>query len=115
MFTAKCVPSMYLFGTFSAQNASKTAPSSRPSRQLPGTRVRTRRAPRLHALGRAAVGWVAEYGHPAARDATEGGTPGKKRHSVPQGSRNNFTRIDLEQERGSLQVPSRVRDVTYSF
>jgi hypothetical protein len=40
-------------------------------------------APRLQALGRAAVGWVEEYGNPAARDATEGRTHGKKRHSVP--------------------------------
>ena len=78
MFTARCVPNMYLFGTFSAQKAPKTAPSPRPSRQLAGTRVRMRRAPRLHALGRAAVSWVEEYGHPAASDATEGRTVAKK-------------------------------------
>ena len=27
MFTARCVPNMYLFGTFSAQNPPKIAPS----------------------------------------------------------------------------------------
>ena len=72
MFRARCVPNMYLFGTFSAQNASKTAPSPRPSRQLAGTRAGSERLPRLHAPGRAAIAWVEEYGHPVASDATNG-------------------------------------------
>jgi hypothetical protein len=32
MFTARCVPNMYLFGTFSAQNTPEMAPAFPPSR-----------------------------------------------------------------------------------
>jgi hypothetical protein len=75
MFRARCVPNMYLFGTFSAQNAAEIAPlSGRPRTGLGGLGNTWR----LHALGRAAVGWVEEYGHPAASEATEGRTVAKK-------------------------------------
>jgi hypothetical protein len=68
-----------------------------------------RRARRFHALGRAGGGWVEEYGHPAASDATEGRTHGKKRRSLRLSRRNNSARIDLE---GKGAFKCRDRSVT---
>ena len=56
---------------------------------------------RLHAPGRAAVGWVEEYGHPAASDATEGRTVAKKTaFRARLRCRNNSARIDLAEKTG---------------
>jgi hypothetical protein len=57
MFTARFVPNMYLFGTFSAQYATEIAPLFLPfpGREWLAGRVRAM-APRLQALGRAGVG-----------------------------------------------------------
>jgi hypothetical protein len=74
MFRARCVPNMYLFGTFSAQNAEE----SRASSPCGGCRAALANGPSLQALRRAARGGVEEYGHPAGRDATEGANPAKK-------------------------------------
>ena len=69
MFRARCVPNMYLFGTFSAQNAEEIAGPVPP---CGGSRESRANDPSLHALGRAAKGWVEEYGHLPACDATVG-------------------------------------------
>jgi hypothetical protein len=80
MFRARCVPNMYLFGTFSAQNPPK-------NRAIAAAFPHARRhaggsgewLPRFGARG--ARAWrVEEYGHPAARNATEGACRAKKRH-----------------------------------
>ena len=68
MFTARFVPNMYLFGTFSAQNP----PKSRHTFNLAGAARRSGNDPSLQALRRAAEGWVEEYGHLPACDATVG-------------------------------------------
>ena len=66
MFRARCVPNMYLFGTFSAQNAEE----SRASSPCGGCRAALANGPSLQALRRAARGGVEEYGHVPACDAT---------------------------------------------
>jgi hypothetical protein len=103
MFTARCVPNMYHFCTFSAQNTTEIAPRFPPCWGSPAGRDTN---PSLQALRRAAKGWVGEYGLPAASDATEGRTPGKKRRFVPLSSRNNSARIDL----GGEKAPWQCRD-----
>jgi len=63
---------MYLFGTFQAQNPSEIAPLLPPS---PGTlRALAEPGKRLpvSGTGGARAGRLGEYGHPAARNATEG-------------------------------------------
>jgi hypothetical protein len=57
MFRARCVPNMYLFGTFSAQNAAEIAPQFRLA--VAAGRLGTN-DPSLQALRRAAKGWVEE-------------------------------------------------------
>ena len=53
MFTARCVPNMHLFGTFSAQNPSEIAPLWLPSRALFGPLTEPRKwLPRFRARGR---------------------------------------------------------------
>ena len=74
MFRARCVPNLYRFGTFSAQNAGEIAPQFPPCW---GSRA-AHNGPSLQALRPTAVGWVEEYGHPAASDATEGRTEAQK-------------------------------------
>ena len=80
MFRARCVPNMYLFGTFSAQNPPKIAPSPPPSRAhfraLAGC---GNGSPGFAHRARGMAG-LEEYGHLAARDATEGAGVAKKRH-----------------------------------
>jgi hypothetical protein len=51
MFRARCVPNMYLFGTFSAQNPPKIAPSPPPSRANFGRYQAGERLPRFRAQG----------------------------------------------------------------
>jgi hypothetical protein len=78
MFRARCVPNVYLFGTFSAQNTAEIEARFPPRwREGLAERLATT-APSLQALRRAAKGWVEEYGHLAASDATEGRTVAKK-------------------------------------
>ena len=54
--------------------------------------------PSLQALQRAAKGRVEEYGHLAARDATQGRTLAKKTAFRALSRRNNLPRIDLGPE-----------------
>jgi hypothetical protein len=67
---------VYRTCTFSVLFQRKTSPKSPHCSRLPGAERIVcgpgAMASRLQALGCAAVGLVAEYGHPAARDATEG-------------------------------------------
>jgi hypothetical protein len=91
MFRARCVPNMYLFGAFSAQNDGEIAPQFPPC----WGSWAAHNGPSLQALRRAAVGWVEEYGHLAASDATVGAYDAKKRRSVRLSRRNNSARIDL--------------------
>ena len=64
-----------------------------------GTRAALANDPSLQALRRAAKGWVEEYGHLAARDATQGRTLAKKTAFRALSRRNNLPRIDLRPER----------------
>jgi hypothetical protein len=82
MFRARCVPNMYLFGTFSAQNAEEIAARDND--------------PSLQALQRAARGWVEEYGHPPAGDAIDGANAAKKRNLGRTPYRTFLSTIDLE-------------------
>ena len=84
---------MYLFGTFSAQNAEEIAARS----ALRGGRDGSDNDPSLQALQRAATGWVGEYGHPPAGDATDGANAAKKRNPDRTPYRTFLSTIDLEE------------------
>jgi hypothetical protein len=92
MFRARCVPNMYLFGTFSAQNAEEIAARS-------ALRDGSGQRPLASGATTRRQGWVEEYGQPAASVAT-GGDARQETAFVPPSLRNNSTRIDLERERG---------------
>ena len=81
MFTARCVPNMYLFGTFSAQNRRKSRHCSTP--REPGL-DRPGEHSWLHALGRAAVGrWGNVATWPPTTPLRGGRTP---RNGTPRGT-----------------------------
>jgi hypothetical protein len=86
------VPFRYLFSAKRRRNRGPVPPCG-------GNREARANDPSLHALGRAAVGLVEEYGHPVGRDATEGAYDAKKRRSVWLSRRNNSARIDLAERR----------------
>jgi hypothetical protein len=100
MFSARCVPNMYLFGTFSAQNAEESRASS-ALRWQPAGRDNN---PSLQALRRAAKGWMEECGQPAASVATGGRTHAKKRLSCRQASETIPPGL-IWSGKGGFQVP----------
>jgi hypothetical protein len=86
------VPFRYLFSAKCRRNRGPVPPCG-------GGRAARANDPSLRTLGRAAKGWVEEYGHLAARDATQGRTLAKKTAFRALSRRNNLPRIDLRPER----------------